>query len=235
MDIWRLLTAIIRRWYIIIPLLVATAVAAVTVGRWVAPEYTTSAIINITPSRATVQLTADKATVANPYSVPTYSTGILQYVLSSSAVRQELLAAGLAGSYVVEAVPRSSFLGINATADDPELAIATARGVIESARRILAERQGAIETPTPRLMSIEVLDDADSVSASVSGQSQALAAVLAVGGIVSVIATVLIDDLLLLRRRRHDREANVKETLSRKGAVSAEVSTAVRPSHGARG
>lgn len=230
MDIWRLLAAAIRRWYIIIPLLVATAVAAVTVGRWVAPEYQTSAIINIAPGKITVQPTADEPQVANPYSSQSYTAGVLQHVLNSSDVRQDLLAAGLAGSYEVKAVSRSSFLGIDVTANDPELAIATGHGVIESARRILAERQGAIEAPTDRYVSIDVLDDADSVSTSASGQSQAWAAVLAVGGIVSVIVTVLIDDLLLLRRRRHDREADVEDTLSSNGEVNA-----ARLSHRARG
>ena len=229
MDIWRLLAAIIRRWYIIIPLLVATTVAAVTVGRWVEPEYQTSAIISIVPGKATVPSTADEAQVTNPYSAQAYTAGVLQYVLSSSDVRQDLLAAGFTGSYVVQAVPRSSFLSIDVTANDPEIAIATGRGIIESARRILAERQGAIEAPTTRYVLIDVLDDADSVSASTSGHLQALAAVLAVGVIVSVIVTVLIDDMLLLRRR-HDREADVEATPPSNGAVSV----AARPSHRAR-
>lgn len=228
MDIWRLLSAIIRRWYIIIPLIVATLVAAVTIGGWVRPEYKTSAIISIVPGKATAQQRAAQQ-LTNPYLSLNYSAGVLQYVLSSSGARQELLAAGFAGNYQIKAIPNSSFIGIDVAANDPELAIATGRGVIESARRTLANRQDAIEASVTRV-SIDVLDDADTVSASTSGQLQALAAVLAVGVIVSVIVTVLIDDLLLLRRRRN-REANAEASPSSNGAVSA----AVRPSHRARG
>lgn len=232
MDIWRLLIAAIRRWYIIIPLLVATAVASATVGLWVEPEYRTSAIISIVPGAAPTQVRGDAPTTANPYSTVSHSAGVLQYVMNSSGVRQELLKEGLAGSYEITAVPRSSFLSIAVTANDPELAIATGRGVIEGARRVLKERQAASGAPVTAYASIEVLDDADSVSASRSGQLQARAALLAVGGIISVILTVLIDDLLLLRRRRQDRETDVEATLpSTNGAVSA----AVRPSHRARG
>jgi hypothetical protein len=61
-------------------------------------------------------------------------------------------------------------------------------------------------------VSIEVLDNADAVSVSTKGQLQAQAGVLAVGGIISVIVTVLANDLLLLRRRRLEREADVEET-----------------------
>ncbi len=229
MDIWRLLSAIIRRWYIIIPLLVATIAAAVTVGSWVRPEYKTSAIISVIPDKATAQPRAGQSQVANPYLSGAYTAGILEYVLGSSSVRQDLLATGFAGNYVIKAIPRTSFLGIDVTSDDPELALATGRGVIERARRILAERQGVLEGPTTRVL-IDVLDDADAVSATASGQSQALAAVLAVGVIVSVIVTVLIDDLLLLRRRR-DRAAVMEATPSSNGAVRA----AVKPSHRAGG
>lgn len=231
MDIWRLLAAVIRRWYIIIPLLIATAVAAATAGRWVEPEYTTSAVIAIVPGKAPTQDPGDAPTATNPYNAVSFSTGVLQYVLNSSGVRQELLTNGVAGSYQIKAVPRSSFLGIEATANDPEVAIATGRGVIEGARKVLRERQAAAGTPATAYASIEVLDDADSVAASGSGQLQAQAALLAVGGIISVILTVLTDDLLLLRRRRHGREADVETTPSGNGAVGA----AVRPSHRARG
>ncbi len=227
MDIWRLLSAIIRRWYIIIPLLIATVAAAATIRDWVPPEYQASAVITtkIVSGQATVQPVSPKATVqalqqANPYLSPTYTAGVLQYVLSGSKARQDLVAAGLSGNYVIKAIPNSSFIGINITANDPELAMATGHGVIESARRVLAKRQGAIEASTPRV-SIDVLDDADTVSVSASGQLQSLAAVLAVGGIVSVIATVLVDDLLLLRRRRRARQTNLEETPANNGAVRA--------------
>jgi hypothetical protein len=221
MDIWRVFSAIIRRWYIIVPLLIATGVAALTIGDWVKPEYQTSAVISVLPSHTTVQPTANVPQVVNPYLSGAYSAGILQYVLTSSSVRQDLLAAGLTGAYDIKPVPRSSFIGISVTANDPQLATATARGVIERARRILAKRQSAIAGATARA-TIDVLDNGDNVSASTSGRLQALAAVLAAGGIVSVIATVLIDDLLLLRRRRRrDQEADAEATSSSNGVVSA--------------
>ncbi|MGA8519793.1 MAG: Wzz/FepE/Etk N-terminal domain-containing protein [Pseudonocardiaceae bacterium] len=228
MDIWRILSAILRRWYVIIPLLIVTVTAAVTIGHWVEPEYTTSAVISVVPSKANIQPVPGKATVqlqaaqqqlSNPYPSATYTAGVLQYVLTDSKVQQGLLAAGLTGAYVLKPIPQTSFLGIQATATDPELAMATGHGVIESARRILAQRQSTIAASTPRV-SIDVLDDADTVSVSTSGRLQSIAAVLAVGGIVSVIGTVLVDDLLLLRRRRA-RQTDLEETQSSNGAVSA--------------
>ena len=218
-----------RRWYVIIPLLIVTVTAAVTIGHWVEPEYTTSAVISVVPSKANIQPVPGKATVqlqaaqqqlSNPYLSATYTAGVLQYVLTDSKVQQGLLAAGLTGAYVLKPIPQTSFLGIQATATDPELAMATGHGVIESARRILA-RSGKVPSrrATPRV-SIDVLDDADTVSVSTSGRLQSIAAVLAVGGIVSVIGTVLVDDLLLLRRRRA-RQTDLEETQSSNGAVSA--------------
>ncbi|MGH3870118.1 MAG: hypothetical protein ACRDSR_01165 [Pseudonocardiaceae bacterium] len=228
MDIWRLLTAIIRRWYVITPLLVSTVAAAVTIGDWVRPEYKTSAIINIVPGNVSIQQRAAQQS-ANPYLVLSYTAGVLQYVLSSSSARQDLLTSGLTGTYQVKAIPNSSFIGIDVAANDPELAIATGRGVIESARQILAKRQDAVEASTTRV-SIDVLDDADTVLPSTSGQLQALASVLAVGVIISIIVTVLIDDLLVLRRRRN-RQTNAEVTPSSNGVVKV----SARSSHRARG
>ena len=229
MDIWRVLSAIIRRWYIIIPLLVATGAAALTIGHWVKPEYKTQAIINVVIGKATVQnvqAKADQLQRANPYLSVDYTASILEYSLKASSTQQDLAAAGLVGGYEVKAVPRSSFVGIDVTANDADLAMATAHGIVDRARRILAKRQSAIDPGTPRV-SIEVLDNADAVSASTKGRLQALAGVVAVGGIASVIITVLANDLLLLRHRRREREADVEATTdleiepSSNGAVSA--------------
>jgi capsular polysaccharide biosynthesis protein len=229
MDIWRVLSAIIRRWYIIIPLLVVTGAAAATIGHWVKPEYKTQAIINVVLGNATVQNVQAKTgqlQLRNPYLSVDYAASILEYSLKASSTQQDLAAAGLVGAYEVKAVPRSSFVGIDVTANDPDLAMATAHGIIDRARRILAKRQSAIDPGTPRVL-IEVLDNADAVTASTKGQLQAQAGVLAVGGIVSVIVTVLANDLLLLRRRRREREADVEATTdveiapSSNGTVSA--------------
>lgn len=214
-----MLSAIIRRWYIIISLLIATVAAAATVGSWVKPEYATSAVISVLPGPTTVQARANVPQVANPYLSGAYTAGILQYALSSSSVQQDLRAAGLTGVYEIKPVPRSSFIGIGVTANDPQVATATAHGVIDRARRILAKRQSAIPGLTTRV-TIDVLDNGDNVSVSTSGHLQALVAVLGAGCIVSVIVTVLIDDLLLLRRRR-DREADVEMTSSSNGVVGA--------------
>jgi capsular polysaccharide biosynthesis protein len=214
MDIWRVLSAIIRRWYIIIPLLVVTGAAAATIGHWVKPEYKTQAIINVVVGKATVQNFQAKTgqlQLLNPYLAVDYTSSILEYSLKASSTQQDLAAAGLVGGYEVKAVPRSSFVGIDVTANDADLAMATAHGIIDRARRILAKRQSTIDPGTPRV-SIEVLDNADAVSVSTKGQLQAQAGVLAVGGIISVIVTVLANDLLLLRRRRLEREADVEET-----------------------
>ncbi len=224
-----MLSALIRRWYIFIPLLVATGAAAVTIGHWVKPEYKTQAIINVVVGNTTVQNFQAKTgqlQLHNPYLAVDYSANILEYSLKASSTQQDLAAAGLVGGYEVKAVPRSSFVGIDVTANDPDLAMATAHGVIDRARRILAKRQSAIDPGTPRV-SIEVLDNADAVTASTKGQLQALAGVLAVGGIVSVIVTVLANDLLLLRRRRRERDADMEATTDveiaplSNGAVSA--------------
>src|SRR5436305_14382095 len=129
MDIWRVLSALIRRWYIMIPLLVATGAAAVTIGHWVKPEYKTQAIINVVLGNATVQNVQAKTgqlQLRNPYLSVDYAASILEYSLKASSTQQDLAAAGLVGAYEVKAVPRSSFVGIDVTANDPDLAMATA-------------------------------------------------------------------------------------------------------------
>lgn len=208
MDIWRLLAAITRRWYLFVPLLGATAAAAVAVGGLVSAEYQTTAIVDIAPREAPVAETdADSPGVVNVYSSADYAASVLEHVMNSSAIKQEFADRGMSPNYEVGALPRSSFLGIEVTTDDPDLAIATGRAMIERTGQELVRRQEAAEIPADQYMAIDVLDDADSVAASVDGQLQAMAAMLAAGGVLSLLATVMADDLLLHRARRKNATA----------------------------
>jgi hypothetical protein len=206
-DVWRLLAAVFRRWYVFAPLLAATLFAALTVGSWVTPEYYSSAVVTVSPAR-TEQPSDDGPPVVeveNPYGTQTYSAAVLGYVLNSSSVRDELLARGVTGDFEVTALPRSAFLSIEVTAADEESAVSTGAAVVDRARAELQARQEDAGVAPARFVTIDVLDAPDSVASSVDGQLQSVAAVLAAGGVISFLATVLIDDVLLLRRRRAER------------------------------
>jgi capsular polysaccharide biosynthesis protein len=209
MDVWKLLTALRRRWYLFVPLVVCSIVAALTVGLWVRPEYKAAAVIGISyaPAPQDPQQAA-QGRALNPYADMTYSARVLYQVLQSTAVETQLQQHGLTGTLTVQAVAQQvPFVSISAASSDPGQAIATVQGTIQLAKNVLQERQSQTYAAPQDYVGIDILDDADAVVPSRSGQIQAFAAVLGVTGTLSFLVTVVADDILLRRRHRRNEVA----------------------------
>lgn len=192
------------------PLLILSALAALSVPRWVEPEYQTTAVVAFVPSTEPVIIDPRNPQRQNPYSSVEYSAEVISFVVNSSATERDLEQKGLSTDYEGVVVPRSGVLGIEVFSNKPSQAVATGRALINLISAELLRRQQAANLPPARYITTSVLDDADIVEKSVDGQLKAIAAILAAGAVISIIGATLVDDLLLLRRRRQARAEHVR-------------------------
>ena len=136
MDFIELLKIMIRRWFVVIPVLVVAAViGSQLVGE---PEqlYTatgTELLISADASEA--------ATAAGPLNV-SVAGGILASALNQEGYRTSLRDRGLSTQYTVEANPSSTVLTIAINGSDPATVLATGQAIAAEAEELLASVVG---------------------------------------------------------------------------------------------
>jgi hypothetical protein len=194
MDVWSLTRAALRRWYVLLPALLITALLTSSAGNSAAPEYeTTGAALMVPPAVA--------ADVVNPYSS---SSGpeVLRTIVSGSAVRGRLAAQGLESGYELTITSRTPIFNITVRSEDRQRALGTGAAVIEALRQELTSAQADFGVPPSAMATVQVIDAPDTVTSVGSGAVRIKAVVALLGVIGSVALAVTFDDLLLLVRRR---------------------------------
>lgn len=194
MDVRSLTLAALRRWYVLLPALLMTAVLTLSVGDSIVPEYETAGAALLVPP----------AVVAGPTNPYAASSGpeVLRTVVSGSAVRSRLVAQGLEGEYELGVTNRTPIFNISVRSDDEQRTLETASAVVEALRQELARGQAEFGIPANAMATIQVIDAPDTVVEVGSGALRAKAAVALVGVVASVALALTYDDLLLLLRRR---------------------------------
>lgn len=208
MDVWRLLGSAFRRWHVFVPLLALTGLAVGFSGNLSPAEYQASGVIAIIPRTAVTDADRASQLASNPYVALDSSARMLSYVISSSAVRQDLVRQGLSDHYTATSSDRSAVVEIEVEAGSGPTAVETGSKLIAMAKADMNRRQGDARVAPDEFVEVNVLDAVDDSVRSVSGQIQAAAAIGAVGIVVSFLTAVLVDDLVLARRRRMSRTEN---------------------------
>lgn len=211
MDVWQITVAALRRWYVLLPLLVLTAFGALRVGEGVHPQYEANATTILVPGPAASEFDS-------PYGGRTDTNQVLSIVLTSAASRESIEAQGLSPDYEVRIRDRSSFLGVTVLADSPEESLETAEAVIELGRQELKQRQDDVGMPTAAQYEIQVLEPPAISEVVEEGKMRNMAIVGILGAALSLLIAVLFDDLMgllrrALRRRRDRKGAAITETV----------------------
>lgn len=195
MDVWQIVVATLRRWYVFLPLLALTVFVTLRVGQGINPQYEVTA--------TTVLVSAPESPrYDNPYGTLDETNQVLEIVLDDSATREQIGAAGLDPEYVVNARSRSRITEIVVVSATAQLALATGEAVIERGQQELAERQSAADIPSTAQVQLQVLQ-APSVSDTVTqGKRRSMAITFILGGATSALVAVLVDDLVGFLRRR---------------------------------
>lgn len=202
MDIWRLTVAVLRRWYILLPLLALSAFGALQAGAGVQPQYTASATAMLVPAR-------EGSEISNPYGSLSNANEITSIVLESNESRDAIAAQGLSDQYSVSAATRGTVMTVSVTDLSPEVAMATVDAVLEKAAAELAERQSSAGIPPPAQYGMDVLQPTSIVETVNDGKLRIMAIVGVLGAALSMLVAVLFDDMVGLwkrwRRKRRER------------------------------
>lgn len=198
MDVWRITLAALRRWYVLLPLLALTGLAAVSAGNSVAPEYQATATIMYVAGPGETEL-------PNPYGDLSGANEVATIVLNSVETRAALAAAGHGGAYEVTPESRSSIAYLSIRSGDPQDAVATGTALIDVATAELVSRQEAAGIPPTAQVSLQVLEPPTVIAAVQEGKLRVQAVVGVLGAGISLLVAVLFDDIVGLWKRARAR------------------------------
>ncbi|GEM_PF-4472530 len=206
MDALEILQILVRRWWVVLPVMALTVGGAFSVGQSQPPEYQREmAMLVLGPAEAPT-VDGEPGSVSNPYRGVGLDTTAqaLAIVGQSAPARQAAREAGVATTYGVSFTRNSPIIKIKATGDAPDAVISTLTFVSGFLSAELEKRQGATGTSPENLVTLDVLDPPDGPMITESGAVRAQVAVGAAGLLLAVLLAVILDRVLRARRRSPD-------------------------------
>jgi hypothetical protein len=214
-TIWEWLTAVLRRWpVLLVGMLCTISIMYAIHKRPVSFQACGSIIVGApaTPTSPNVYNNTEGSLVA--------ATGLITEELQSATVQSKLRAEGATGAFQAQVhntgtteTPAYSEpeMDVCATSTDPGVALGTSNAVLAEFDALLRSREVAAHVPAQFYLTEKVLASPGSV-AETGRPSQAYLAVFMLGAIVTVAAALWTDQYLRrrkLRRRDHDYAAQV--------------------------
>lgn len=208
MDFLTAVKVVVRRWYVVLPVMLVSAVITAGVVQNVPPAYQSAgSVLLASPGMAR----EDGAPAINPFANIDYSSsvvaGIVAQLMESKEVRERLVEAGADPDYIVGTPTGSNapVLGIESTAATAELSVQTVQIVMTGIQQELETRQRDAGGPPHTWIRAIVLTTPTEADVVVSGKIRALAALAALGLVAAVSLAFLVESIGVGRRRRmHD-------------------------------
>jgi hypothetical protein len=236
-DLFDLVKACFRRWYVVVPLLVLPAWFAHGAYVHVKPVYYSSAVISIAPPNSQVQFA--EAGVAVPRNGlleegggATLITNMAALALSDPSVQAQVVTAGGKPNYTAKMFPVSSSMAqiplvlIEAEEPDPEPAFNTVGLVAAQAEPVVRALQQQAGVPDDQMVKAFAVSPPSAPAAEMPSRIKTTVAILAAGFGLAILAGVVVD-LLILRwkaRKRSRQEAYLR-TVHRNVAETGESET----------
>lgn len=198
MDAWGLISRLVRRWYVFVPvLLVAVAVVVLRTDLTAGNSYEVQGTFLVVPS--------PESEAINQY-VSNVGPQLVSTRVSGAEQRARFDEAGYNSTYTVSNDRGSSFISVTIVDPSETRALETAAALGEEMQSILAAAQddlGVAREAQAQLRVVDPLTYAEETSAAV----RVLAVPLVIAGILAVLATLLVDQVasLLGSRGQHTR------------------------------
>lgn len=211
LDFLTAISVVIRRWYIVLPVLLASAFITVNVVKSVDPTYQASgSVLLASPGLAR----SPNGPAVNPFTNIDYSSGVVASIVAQlmqdRTVKERLVAAGADPNYTLS-TPSAPTISVESTAARPALAVDTVNLVIRGIQDELATRQRDAGGPPETWIRAIVLTSPTEADRLVSGKIRALTALIAVGLVAAVTLAFLTESVSVGRRRRaSERAANAE-------------------------
>lgn len=159
MSLGYVVGVVVRRWYLLLAILVLAAAATVGMYQFVQPPYRMKAQVLLLPTpRAAADVTGHPGGAANPYLALTPGLAQTGQVISVATMDQQvaarLAAAGFAGTYslVEEVAINAPVVDITVTAPNPAAAVRDLQLVVAEFQRQLQQAQTAAGAPNGTLI-----------------------------------------------------------------------------------
>lgn len=211
MDLFTIVGASLRRWYVALPVLVLALVGAGFAYRSVAPVYTSSVSVAVLPSTPTPTAPGEEQTPAgeNPYSGSggaRFAAAVLARNINTGTYRDSV---GLGGrddvTFSAEASSQQPMIRIDATGPSPESVLDTLNRVAGQADVVLNQFQLSAGASEATLYRLAIAVPADTVSDITPSRWRNAGALVAAGLVVAAALATALDVAL---RRRPERKGH---------------------------
>jgi capsular polysaccharide biosynthesis protein len=227
-DFWDITKLLVRRWTIMVPLLLVSVALGVLAMTKVQPDYDATAHVQLVPPVAGAstpgQATADQRNPWIGLGLQTIgNAGIV--TITDLSVTDELHREGLSDSYTVVMTEGSPLINFEIVGKSPEQATATTDELISRFDKTITSLQTSYGVPQSDLITTHRLDLGTNVKKSTSKIKRAAIGVAGAGVLLTVAVTVGAD--AWLKRRSRGRAGAV-------GAGAGEDLGTQRPGRSAR-
>lgn len=210
MDLVDVFKIALKRWYVVLAILVVGGIAAVLLASSVAPEYTiqTQSILVNGSTVDQEQSTTDSTVSANPYlrlsgNEFTMLSAMTRRV-DGAEYRKQIADEGYDGKFVFSAAQEAPVVITDVTASSPQAAADLSERVQQALRDALADLQAeAGATPTSDQIIMKPLTTSDPHE-EVGSRNRVLFGMLGVTVAAAIGGAVLVESLVQSRRRRVD-------------------------------
>jgi capsular polysaccharide biosynthesis protein len=198
-DLMHTLRALQRRWYVALPLIMLTILAALFVRGGVQPGYTVTASAVVLPpsSGADPNSTAPSANPLVNLGIATQAKA-LSILANGPDFRERVSEGESLAAYTVTPQARDPFLSISVESKDDELALNVGQRVVSELQAELERQQPGV--PVDQRVTLAPLVE-PSLTAVDDSRLRGLVVALAVGLLISVALTIMVDGLVNVRAR----------------------------------
>lgn len=212
MDLFTALKVIVRRWYIVLSILVLSGVVtAMVVGSVPASYRANGSLIVASPGGST-----EPDVAPNPFTNLDYSAGLVANIVAGlmqqKPAREKLVAAGADPTYVMGTPTGTTtpLISIEGTSDTPEGAIRTVKLILAATQeQLIASQRDAGAPPETWVRSI-VLSSPVAADRLVGGKVRALVAISALG-LAAAVSTAFIVDGIAVRRKAAPEDSDAQD------------------------
>jgi hypothetical protein len=211
-DFWDLTKLLFRRWYIAGPLLLLTLGGTLLAATRIEPDYVATSYVQLVPPAITPKQNDGKtARPRNPWldlGVSSLGKAALLTVQDQKVV-EILKKSGFSDDFTLTLDSSLPIVTFEVIGDTEEQASSTAEELIKRFDASVATLQKEYGAVTDQSITTRQLDLGDNVVESTSKVKRALVAIGAVGLLLTVALTILVD--AVVRRRRADRSGTGKD------------------------
>lgn len=218
MDLWDLTKVMFRRWYLTLPLVVATVAAAVWIVQTRGPDYEATGHVAVLPPAIQRVAGPGETTVrVSPWTQQALAEAA-RIRLEGGRLRETLAREGYAGEWTVEVTGEVPVVTLVVVGPSARAALGTLHRLQDEIDREVQSLQDTYGVPPEERIQSVRYEAGESVSTSASSLRRAVVAAVAAGLVLTVAVVVSLDGLIRRRRRRREHRA---------AAAAAEPSTVV--------